>query len=131
MIQRDWKPVKRGGSYCAPACGRGCTLAEFREATKRAKELVTRLSASVPEGKWTPRVWENLGWHCSVSNKTLRIDLHTRNTRDFSAFLQISGPWGGNLVEHGGSPEVAIKNALKTAKTQLKPLISTYVRLAQ
>jgi hypothetical protein len=92
---------------------------------------VTRLKKSVG-GKWTSRVWENLGWHYAVSNKELQLELHDfGGGRTFGAFLQVSGPWGGNLVEHGTTPEAAIKTTLRSAKKQLKPMIALYQRLAQ
>jgi hypothetical protein len=55
----SWKPKANGHKYCAPACGRGCTRAEYDKAITNAAALVKRL-----KGKgWRPVVFENMGWH--------------------------------------------------------------------
>lgn len=70
-MERDWTPKRRGKIYCSPACGLGCTHAEFMTATRKAKALVKRLGAG-----WKPRVWENLGWHYeAVKGEPVR-DIH-------------------------------------------------------
>lgn len=54
----SWTPVRRGITYCAPACGRGCTIMEHDSAAIAAHELVEALGPP-----WKSRVMENLGWH--------------------------------------------------------------------
>jgi len=58
MKELSWKPRVRGDVYCSPACGRGCTRAEYQHADKMADKLVIQLGVG-----WRARVWENLGWH--------------------------------------------------------------------
>ena len=60
----DWMPVKNGEEYCSPACGCGCTQAEFELANMRAERLAARLN-EMPGGfkDWSLSVWENTGWH--------------------------------------------------------------------
>jgi hypothetical protein len=62
LITSDkWKPVLRGGIYCSPKCGCGCTKEAFDLATMEANDLCKRLGT-----RWTPSVWENCGWHYSA-----------------------------------------------------------------
>lgn len=63
MDKRDWKPVRKGPIYCAPACGGKCTHAAFEQATRNAGILVRHLIDAGYGNRWVPRVWENLGWH--------------------------------------------------------------------
>ena len=60
-----WKAKRRGDTYCAPACGRGCTHKEYLRANTLADELVKKCEKEVG-GKWEKDVFENLGWHYSV-----------------------------------------------------------------
>jgi hypothetical protein len=58
MKELSWKPRRRGDIYCAPACGASCSYASYVQAKQKAAELAKTLGPG-----WTPRVWENLGWH--------------------------------------------------------------------
>jgi hypothetical protein len=58
-----WVARRRGRIYCAPACGRGCTFAEYKEALKRSRAVASRLGPG-----WKPVVHENMGWHYYVSS---------------------------------------------------------------
>lgn len=60
----SWEPVRDGLKYCAPACGRGCTIMEYDAAVIAANELVAALGPA-----WETRVHENLGWHWSAQMK--------------------------------------------------------------
>lgn len=83
-MTRDWTPVRRGRVYCSPACGRGCTHAEFMTATRKAKALVKRLGAG-----WKPCVWENLGWHYeAVKGEPVLIQVHPHRDGTYTIFLQ-------------------------------------------
>ncbi len=132
----NWTAKRKGTRYCSTACGHGCSFSEFLRAKSNARKLVARLKKSLG-GKWTSRVWENLGWHYSVTNKELHLEVYDNGSikpsfvGSFSSFLQISGPWGGNLVKGGTTPESAVKATLCTAKKQLRPVIADYQRLAQ
>ena len=69
-----WDPVLRGKTFCAPACGNHCTKAAHDKAQQDAKALAKRLG---PE--WKPRVWENLGWHYSVTAWLWEVSAHIHN----------------------------------------------------
>jgi hypothetical protein len=60
--ERDWKPARRGKTYCSPACGMGCTETAHCNAVNESKALAKRMGKG-----WKPRVWENLGWHYAVT----------------------------------------------------------------
>lgn len=67
----EWTPVLDGDVYCAPRCGFRCKKAEYDAAVAAADAVVRELG----EG-WSPRVWENMGWHSEVrrGSSTVRID---------------------------------------------------------
>jgi hypothetical protein len=98
------KAVRRGKTYCAPWCGRGCTVAEFDLATAKAKALVDKLNAI--GGKWKPYVWENLGWHYEAKSA------YETSTKRF------------HVTEHSdGSYTVWWANTTSSAKTLHRALI--------
>lgn len=114
---RDWRAQRRGAIYCAPACGTGCTYAAFLHAQTAARKLCKRLGAG-----WTPRVWENLGWHYSAVSKCGRLKVHphdyNRRVESYGAFLGEPN-MGGRWAEHGKTPEAAIEATMKAAVTDL------------
>ena len=67
----SWKARRKGNIYCAPACGRGCTRAEYRAAVNGAKKLCKRLGRG-----WRPRVNENLGWFFDAVHKSGLVTIH-------------------------------------------------------
>lgn len=108
MKKLSWKPKRRGNIYCAPACGRGCTYAEFVLAQTQGKRLAKRLGRG-----WEARIWENLGWHYeAVKNHVLRVH---RCPGCYHAYFA-----GG--VEEGKTPEEAIKRAMEAQRNRIKEL---------
>lgn len=75
----SWKAERKGSVYCAPACGFDCKLSEFEEATAKATRLAKRLGKN-----FSPRVWENMGWHWSVTCGNVAI--YPRNHGDGTTF---------------------------------------------
>lgn len=65
---RSWVPIHRGRIYCSPACGLGCTRAEYEKAFKDCADLCKLLGPG-----WEPEVWENLGWHYACNKGVLRL----------------------------------------------------------
>lgn len=61
-VDSGWSPVLRGRFYCSPRCGCKCTKAAHDTAVKQSQELADKLGDG-----WTPRVWENGGWHWEVA----------------------------------------------------------------
>ena len=113
MTKKSWKPVRRGGVYCSPACGRGCTKAEYDEANSKAKKLLARMS-----GKgWKILVHENLGWFYQVRTNHLQVQEYA------GRFLCLVSPEAGGLLPPSpvrksfGDPNRAVdeevKNVLK------------------
>lgn len=82
MKKSSWKPKRQGNIYCAPACGRGCTHAEYLKAHKLADALIKKCEKEVG-GKWEKRIHENLGWYYSVSlvGGDITISEHRRSDK--------------------------------------------------
>ena len=66
MSNLSWVAIRKGTTYCAPACGGGCTHAEYTKANRLADKLIKKCEKEVG-GKWRKNIHENLGWHYSVS----------------------------------------------------------------
>lgn len=111
-----WTPVRRGAIYCSPACGGGCTWAAFQEATGNADALAKRIG-----GGWKPRVWENLGWHYSVTSPNNYVKMHPkvyppdRRTRYLAFFGWPEGP-GGNFTTNGTDFKKVLAAGLSEAR---------------
>jgi hypothetical protein len=106
----SWTAVRNGATYCAPACGGGCTWSAFMKASHAARKLAKRLGRG-----WKPRVWENLGWHFEVVRGPLRIHQYQHGTgpRYYrSAFCPDGGPGTPSEVyvnETFSTPQAAIR----------------------
>lgn len=127
----SWKAVRHGKVFCSPACGRGCTLEEKRNAERLALKLAASLAdvdTDVKGGRWKISVRENLGWYFSVEKGA--VSVYRNNGRSYSAYFNISGPWGGNIVMHDTSAPRVVKALLAAVQTQLKPMIKLAERLA-
>ena len=101
---RSWLPQRRGSIYCAPACGGRCTYAAFVKATKAAARLATRLGRG-----WKAEVFENLGWHYSVDNKSMGLCV----SRIGTSYIAIVAE---KYVGYGETPEQAIDKAICDAQ---------------
>lgn len=115
----SWKPVLHGETYCSPACGGGCTKAAHDEATKQAAELAQQLGPG-----WSPRVWENLGWHFAVVSPCKRIEVffHEKSAPPYLAFLGEPNSHSGLWAEHGDTPELAIAQVVEAGKKSIAAL---------
>jgi len=100
IMTQGWKPVRRGGIYCSPRCGRGCTHEEYLTATEKAAGLCRQLGP-----QWEPKVWENLGWHYSAQTKN--CELHRFSEDDYWADLNVEGV---QYAAHGETPKKAVRN---------------------
>lgn len=128
----SWKPVRRGNVFCAPACGRGCTIAEYREAERKAKRLALRLSGvdtDVKSGAWKPIIHENLGWHFHVNKGA--VSVYQYSITQYAACLNLNGPWGGNMWARASSPERAVKDLLTSARKELVSMAKLAERLGK
>lgn len=119
----SWDPVRQGARFCAPACGRGCTHAEWRAATAAADKLCADLGAG-----WVPDVWENLGWHYSAISACGRWKVHGHSS-GYTAFLGEAGCSGGRWAESGVTPQAAIRATWAAARQEIDKL-ATYLTAA-
>jgi len=120
----NWDAIRVGRKYCSSACGGGCTFVAYQSAKRKAARLAKRLHKEVG-GVWDVKVHENLGWWYRVQNKITHIEV-TENLGRYNAWLQISGPWGGNLVMDGPTPRHAVSKLKSEAKRQLDSLMPIY-----
>ena len=116
-MEQDWEPVNKDETYCAPACGRGCTSREYDIATARAEVLARTLGLD-----WTSRVWENLGWHYEVRSPCGRLSVHPGSGASFIAFLGEPDGIGGRWAEHGDTPQEAIDATVAVALAEYKEI---------
>lgn len=114
MKSLSWKAVRNGPTYCAPACGRGCTHAEFVAANKAADDVVRQLGAG-----WKKRVWENLGWHWTVAtakenyfSDDVFVSISPTLRQGYCAEIHCSTQFFG----YGSTPQIAVKKAYALAK---------------
>lgn len=116
----SWNAVRRGNVYCAPACGHGCTRAAFEAAKKAGAALAKQLGKG-----WRARVWENLGWHyCAVSacgRWKVHPNIFKGKIESYSAFLG-EGSHGGRWIEHGRTPQSAIRNTRAVARAEARKI---------
>ena len=104
-----WTPIRRGPYYCSPSCcgltsPHRCTWAAYVEA-KRASQAAC---AWLGNG-WTPRVYENLGWHWSAVAPGIEVFPSLGNLPESRYHAII----GGNYTAHGATPIEAAYNAAK------------------
>ena len=107
--ENRWKPRSRlGGIYCSPACGGGCTRADYDRAVRASKALAERMG----EG-WEPQVWENLGWYCAVKKGIASIRPPSRNYDNKYTIYFNTTP---QVVTSAETPEDALGFALQEAR---------------
>lgn len=104
-------PVARGDRYCSPACGRGCTKAEYDAAVAGGAALARQLGVG-----WRPQVWEHLGWHHRAISPDGRLKVHPSAVADtYVAYLGSKGQSGGRWSEHGKTPQGAVDEVRRVA----------------
>ena len=116
----SWKAKRNGNTYCAPACGRGCTHAEYRKANRMADALVKKCEKEAG-GKWEKRVHENLGWHYSVG--LVGGDISIREYKGTDKPYSISAHGGGspsqvNMRAHSNSIKWLVDTQLKEVQQE-------------
>jgi hypothetical protein len=114
LRDKRWEPALVGEKYCSPACGGGCT----KEAHDRAQERAAALAWQLGEG-WRPRVWENLGWHHSATDKSGKLKVHPSDV-DGSFFALFGDGDGGEWRGNGETPEAAVKAAVAAAIREVR-----------
>jgi hypothetical protein len=91
----NWKPVRQGNIYCAPACGGNCTYSAYQQAERRANQLAKKLGVG-----WTVRIWENLGWYYKVISPDKMLTIHPNHTAPKTGgyFLSFDVPGVGQIA---------------------------------
>lgn len=124
MSNLSWKPRLNGKTYCAPACGGGCTKAAYDNAVASANALVKRMKGA----GWRTVVFENFGWHWRVISGPVQV--YPSGDGRFWAMIS-SEPKGsaGGLAAwtptrnlHFKDPNRAARHALKYAEQYVSKL---------
>lgn len=110
----NWKARRLGDKYCAPACGRGCTHAEYKKAKASASALVQKLGPG-----WTAHVFENLGWHYKATRG--QIEVHRSAGFGYIAFFNARI----QTIGESKSPRRAVKNAIDEMEGHVQELIKS------
>jgi len=127
MPDRDWTVVRKGKEYCAPACGGGCTFAQYTVMKKQADKMCAELGKG-----WEPKLTHNLGWHCKVVNGHVTIhyfdDRSGNNHADeYSAWIEFDlGSQTVQIIHDDDNMQKAFSAALKEAKA-LRDLIKKQI----
>lgn len=121
MMALSWKARRRGEKRCAPACGHGCTQAEYERAIREATKLCQLLRKTVG-GKWSPHVWENMGWHWAALQGGWKVHPfeYKGKVKSYTAFLGDPDSSGGLWAESGRTPRSAIRNTRKVAEAYVR-----------
>ena len=105
------------GRYCAPACGSGCTRAQYLAAQRAGRALAKRLG-----NDWKGHVWENMGWHYNARSPCRRLEVsehkYPRTRTSYTAFLNKAREGGGRWTGDGKIPKAAVARAVKEAKAE-------------
>lgn len=100
-----WKPRRRGLIYCSPACGCGCTRADYELASKNSIALASRMGDG-----WVAVVWENMGWQWSVGKGVAAI--HPHGKKHYTVFFNSKT----QVVKTAETPEKALEMAVVEAE---------------
>ena len=117
--ENRWIPERNGEIYCSPACGRGCTFQEYELAMYNAGALCKLMGAG-----WSPRVWENLGWHytAKIESENAECEIYTHGINIYWIDLQIAGI--GQITLDTDNPVSGYKDILYIARDQIASALS-------
>ena len=113
------EPVHKGGTYCSPWCGAGCTRASYEAEKEQANAICKALGPG-----WRVRLWENLGWHHEAISPCGHVRV-SRQTIGARAFWARVGPAGDPSIEfdaHASTPGVAVRRAVRKARAEIARL---------
>lgn len=106
QLPLSWVAVRKGDTYCAPACGHGCTFERYQAALDRATKAAKSLGP-----KWKPEVHENMGWHSQV--------------RCGEVYMTVPGGWGsGGTYMVGTDSRGILGESGKTAKAAKRRFVN-------
>lgn len=119
-----WTPAEAGKgaakTYCSPACGMGCLKSDYTHAMEKALEL-----AHIMGDGWTPKVWENLGWHWGVEKGVTAIYGPMRKRDTYDVYINTSP----QFIAHGKEPVETLTGLLVKMKRQINILSKEYSKL--
>jgi hypothetical protein len=116
----SWRAVRRGKLYCAPACGGGCTIAEFDLAMAAACACARALGNG-----WVPDVYENLGWHWQVARTGLgSTEFTVSRARGDTAYWANLIICGKQECAYAESAQEAVQIVLRSAATNAAHIIN-------
>jgi hypothetical protein len=113
MKALNWKPVLNGKIYCSPACGAGCTVNAFDEATRNAAALAHRMGKN-----WKPAVHENMGWFAKATNGIAMVHPPYQRGDEYTAFINGIHQFIGKNMD----PKMAFVSALNEMNTYIVKL---------
>lgn len=112
----------RGGIYCGPDCGMGCTRESYNDKRAHLSQLIDQLGKG-----WTGRMWDNLGWHWEAISPCRRIHVSYNETHGvasrWSASIQRAGDFGILWHGYGRTPDAAIKRAIADLESKIGQFI--------
>ena len=117
-MSRDWKVVRKGEIYCAPACGGDCTWAQYTAMKNQAKTMCKELGDG-----WKPQLNHNLGWFCAIvkGHTTIHCYHYSTGRRSYSAWIEFEV--GGSIFQTINDHD-NMKKALAKSVRQVKSLFN-------
>ena len=98
------------------------------EAEKVGQELLDKMK----DKNWKLRVWQNLGWHCEISNGPISISYHPENQNPYLILMsddpRRSGTGAGIWTMGKSSfkdPLICIKKQVEVARKRVDLIYST------
>lgn len=111
----DSTPVRRGDIYCSRRCGYKCKHRDFLDA-----KLDAEVTASMLGPGWIPRVWDNLGWHWSVTFGKDVTGISISRDKSTGWMLICNFESGMSIVLHSEPDEASPKRLLIMACEQMQ-----------
>lgn len=116
----QWTPKLHGDIFCSPACGGRCKKVDYNRAT----ELASRIASQMGRG-WTPRIWENLGWHFEVNKDCATISPDRNGQYRASIHFSIIDMMNSSITETDSDPRVAMQRAIEVLNDKVSKLKRT------
>jgi hypothetical protein len=88
--EANWKPVRKGAIFCSPACGGGCTRADYLRAVQGAKQMRNQLRGH----GWQVVTVEGDSWNVKAASGPLTI---LSDYRGKGGKVRYACSMGGNL----------------------------------
>jgi hypothetical protein len=99
--------------------------------TTEAQALRAANAAAKRLPGWRVRVWENLGWHWSLVDRSGCVKLHPLSEEaggGWTAFVGSDSSTGGFWAEHGRTPREAIERTVAAGNARVAPELIALTR---